>query len=169
MAPSNRILLNKQKNKDRVRRSRNISRILRIQEFHTRQRVESTTNVDNLQQSGTSEPTLSAEMKIRKWAIKHNITRIAMYELLQILISIGLTYLPSDPRTLLKTPQNIPIIDQANGKVWYCGIQNNLRRIFNALNEDLDVSLNFNIDGIPLFNSAKHEFWPILANVYHSK
>lgn len=149
---------------NRMHRSRRISNSLRNQEIVIRERVQNS----NLHhpQNAAEDPQPSTEMKLRLWAVKHNITRIAMSELLKILISIGLTYLPHDPRTLLETPQNIQLHDRANGKVWYCGIENNLRRIFHTLNEDLNVLLNFNIDGIPLFNTAKHEFWPILANIY---
>lgn len=154
---------------DRMRRSRNILKSLRNQELEVQKRVERSKVVDNIQRDSITEnPEPSTEMKLRLWALKHNITRIAMGELLKILISIGLTYLPSDPRTLLETPTTIQLESLANGKFWYCGIRNNLRRIFNALKEDIIVALNFNIDGIPFFNSAKHEFWPILANI-HSK
>lgn len=152
----------------RMRRSRHISKSLRKQELEIHQRVQNSRNVQNSQRDVPKDQQLPVDMKFRLWAIKHNITRIAMSELLKILISIGLNYLPTDPRTLLETPQNIELKDLANGKVWYCGIANNLRRIFSTLNESINVSLNFNIDGIPLFNSAKHEFWPILANI-HSK
>lgn len=119
----------------------------------------------NIQQNSAENAQPSIEMKLRLWALKHNITRIAMTELLKILISIGLNYLPSDPRTLLETPQSIQLESLANGKVWYCGIEKNLCRIFNSMKKDIEISLDFNFDGIPLFNSAKHEFWPILANI----
>lgn len=150
---------------NRMRRFRAISHNLQNQALEIHNRVHSLRNVHSIQRNAAENVQPSTEMKLRSWALRHNITRIAMNELLKILISIGLTYLPSDPRTLLETPQSIQLKNLANGNVWYCGIENNLRRIFNTLKEDIEVSLDFNFDGIPLFNSAKHEFWPILANI----
>lgn len=101
--------------------------------------------------------------------LQHNITRNALCDLLKILISFGLTWLPSDARTLLETPRNVEIIDAANGKLWYSGLENNLRKIFRTLSNDIELILNFNVDGIPLYNSAKKEFWPILTNAHSMK
>lgn len=108
----------------------------------------------------------SLEEKLRLWSHKHNITKMALNDLLQVLISFGLTMLPKDSRTLMLTPRNLEINDVANGKLWYQGVENNIRRLFHELEEDLTLFLNFNIDGIPLFNSSRTEFWPILANVH---
>lgn len=113
-----------------------------------------------------SKEEISAEMKIRMWAIKHNITRNALCDLLKILISIGLTWLPSDARTMLKTPQNIKVKNVANGQMWYSGIKNNLCRILKTIDRSIKLELNFNVDGLPLFKSSRHEFWPILANLH---
>lgn len=156
-------------NNRRIRRFRQISNSLRNQVHVVNRVMQNSRNVENILQDGSEVQQHSAEMRLRLWAVKNNISRIAMGELLKILISIGLTYLPCDPRTILKTPQNIQLLNQANGQVWYCGIGNNLRRIFSTLKEEISVSLNFNIDGIPLYNSAKHEFWPILANIHSKK
>lgn len=150
---------------NRMRRFRAISNSLKNQELEINSRLHSSRNVHNIHQNAAEDSQPSTEIKLRLWAVKHNITRIAMNELLKLLISIGLNYLPSDARTLLETPQSIQLESQANGKVWYCGLKNNLCRIFNSPKDDIEISLDFNFDGIPLFNSAKHEFWPILANV----
>lgn len=104
--------------------------------------------------------------KIRTWSITYNITQRALSELLKILPTFGVSWLPSDARTVLRTPQNIELVESANGKLWYNGIRNNVQKIFEGINEDLTVDLNFNIDGIPLYNSSKKEFWPILANIH---
>lgn len=77
-----------------------------------------------------------------------------------------MTYLPSDARTVMRTPKNIEIVEKANGKLWYNGIRINLQKIFEFVNKDIQIQLNFNVDGIPLYNSSKKEFWPILANIH---
>lgn len=109
---------------------------------------------------------LSLEEKLRVWSHKHNITRMAMNDLLNILIFFGFTMLPKDSRTLMLTPRNIEIKDVANGRLWYNGVESNIRRIFRTLEENLTLFLNFNVDRIPLFNSSKTEFWPILTNLH---
>lgn len=38
--------------------------------------------------------------------------------------------------------------------------------IFGNLKSNLRLSLCFNMDGLPIFTNSKHEFWPILANIY---
>lgn len=106
--------------------------------------------------------------KIRMWAITYNIIQRALSELLKILPTFGVTWLPSDARTVMRTPQNINIVELANGKLWYNGIKSNIQWIFSCISENLELELNFNIDGIPLHNSSKKEFWPILTNI-HSK
>lgn len=108
----------------------------------------------------------SGSTKLRVWAVKHNITRNALTELLKILISFGLTWLPSDSRTLLQTPRFTQLVNVANGQQWYNGIEKNIRQIFWEAKKDLQLVLNFNIDGLPIFDSAKKEFWPILGNIH---
>lgn len=115
-----------------------------------------------------SKDVISAEDRIRLWAIKHNITRNALCELLKILISFGLTWLPADARTLLRTPKTVEIKSRANGKVWYSGIKRNLHQLLRNVNQSISLELNINVDGVPLFKGSRHEFWPILCNV-HSK
>lgn len=104
--------------------------------------------------------------RIREWAITHNITQHALSELLKILPTFGVSWLPLDARTVMKTPQNIKLVQCANGKLWYNGLRNNIQRIFEFVGQNLAIELNFNIDGIPLYNSSKKEFWPILANIH---
>lgn len=103
---------------------------------------------------------------LKQWAIEYGITRRALSALLKILISAGLWYLPSDSRTLLKTPRNVPIVDMCGGKYWYGGLRKNIERLFSGIKENLSINLSFNIDGLPLFKSGKTNFWPILAHTF---
>lgn len=48
-------------------------------------------------------------------------------------------------------------------------MKKNLNMIFANLNRDLVIHINFNMDGLPLFNSSKYEFWPILANIFGNR
>lgn len=102
--------------------------------------------------------------KLRAWSIEYNIARRALNDLLKLLVSFGLD-LPIDSRTLMQTPKSVNISDVANGKFWFNGLECNLRRILNKVNRDMNISLNINIDGLPLFNSSKIQMWPILINL----
>lgn len=150
----------------RVRRHRSILRIRQSQNSEIRDQIENPSNITNFE---TSADATSALTKLNRWAIRNNIAHNAVSELLKILVSIGLTWLPMDARTFLKTPQQVQIENVANGNLWFLGIQNHLLRIFHNLNMNLKLELNFNIDGIPLFKCARKEFWPILANIHGIK
>lgn len=106
--------------------------------------------------------------KLRIWAVNNNITRNALSELLKILISFGLTWLPADSRTLLETPNHTNVVSLANGHMWYNSIEKNIRLIFAKLKRSFELLLNVNVDGIPIFKSSKKQFWPILANFHGS-
>lgn len=60
----------------------------------------------------------STEEKLRSWVFKHNITKSAVSDLLKILISIGMTWLPKDSRTFTSTPRNVNIATLTNGHLW---------------------------------------------------
>lgn len=138
-------------------------RALRKQQSLNQNEGETTTVPQN---EGETTTVHSGEVKLRIWALKHNITRDALCDLLKILISIGLNWLPADGRTLLETPKEIELKDSANGKLWFNGVRSNICQIFKNLNSDLRLRLNFNVDGLSPHKSNKHEFWPILANIH---
>lgn len=154
---------NKYKNKKlRARRRRILAASLKKQENEVKNR----SNCVQLDVSSESaDGCESGNLKLRMWAIKHNITRNALCELLKILVYFGLTWLPLDARTLLETPKHVQLVNLSNGTVWYNSIEKCLREIFSKLDRNLVLKLNFNIDGIPLYDSSKKEFWPILANI----
>lgn len=61
----------------------------------------------------------TTEEKLRCWVFKHNISKCAVSDLLKILISIGINWLPKDSRTLLSTPRHVEISALSNGNLWY--------------------------------------------------
>lgn len=60
---------------------------------------------------------------------------------------------------------NFGINSVANFIYRYNGIRKNLQMIFGNANSNMQINLCFNMDGLPLFNSSKYQFWPILASV----
>lgn len=127
-------------------------------EVHTNNQCE-----QNQSKQLQSNPILT---KLRHWAFEHKITTRAINDLLKILITCGFSWLPADYRAFSKTPRNVEINQIANGKFWYNGIKKNLCSIFTTIDRDVVASININVDGLPLFNSSKIQFWPILASIH---
>lgn len=103
--------------------------------------------------------------KIKLWAIQHCITKRALNELLSILILYGFEFLPKDSRTLLQTPTSVDIRELSSGHLWYYGLQNCLKLIFQNIKRNATINLDFNFDGVEIFKSSKKCFWPIIASV----
>lgn len=101
--------------------------------------------------------------KIKLWSVKHCITKGALNDLLSILIIFGFNFLPKDSRTLLKTPTTVDIRNLSDGALWYHGIQKSLQFIFHKIRYSVvdTIHLDFNFDGVALFNSSNKSFWPI--------
>lgn len=49
--------------------------------------------------------------------------------------------------------------------MWYRGISKNLEQIFQKINNDISIYLDFNFDGVSLFNSSSKCFWPIIVSI----
>lgn len=165
-----KIIKNTEKHKklrNRVRLFRSGNQILRQESdaVHNLIKMKSKINIfDSQHEKGCENSKKNLRDKLRSWAIAFNITRRAISALLKLLNSFELN-LPKDSRALLSTPKTIMIEKRAGGNWWYYGVKHNLIMIFAQLNRDITVQLNFNIDGLPLFNSSHISLWPILANI----
>lgn len=89
-------------------------------EINSQSNIDSTNAAQQPQQTQTDEIVVkqTTEEKLRCWVFKHNITRSAISDLLKILISIGMTWLPKDSRTFLSTPRNVEISTLSIGHLW---------------------------------------------------
>lgn len=159
------------KNRKRVQFHRKWKKLLKQREDEIRlkianQIVDSTSESFNLKDHEQSKQ-ISLEDKLKSWATNNNISMRALDKLLEILISAGHKSLPRCYRTLLKTPRNIEINNSLiSGKYWYRGVAECLKVVFSKLNKNLSIKLKFNVDGLPIFNSSKFQFWPILASIH---
>lgn len=114
---------------------------------------------------------LNFRSDLKKWALAHNITHMALKDLMMIVrkrfvgTDASSTILPEDPRTLLQTPPIITIVSLPDGEYWHYGLKKCLEKIFCKVNKPIMISVMINIDGLPLFKSSKTEFWPILFNI----
>lgn len=74
--------------------------------------------------------------------------------------------MPTDYRTLQRTPKSVEIFSAGGGQYWYNGIENNLKLIFSKLDKNISIQMSFNVDGLPIFKSSQRSFWPILGNIH---
>lgn len=134
------------------------------------QRIELNNQIDEDELDyGRDEKLQSYKLQeqIKTWANKHNITHVALKDLINILKENFDIIFPQDPRTLLKTPKTVHLNKIDNGYYWHNGIKACLQNAFNNLASNILISININIDGLPVFNSSKFEFWPILFNIHN--
>ncbi len=107
------------------------------------------------------------EEQLAAWATKHQCSRAALNEMLEILRGHG-HRLPKDGRTLLGTPTRVVSVNKCGGQYIYFGIESGLLRdlsqgVFQP--PDGILKLDVNIDGVPLFKSSNIQLWPILCKV----
>lgn len=155
--------------RERVRKHRKFNKIKEIHEENVRDmNLKEQSNVDNSEQTNIHEnkSDFDIEEELKYWAVKHKITKRAINDLLAILVLAGFTCFPKDSRTLMKTPTNVDIRPLSSGKLWYNGIGNTLTRVLGNCNHDMTIHLNFNFDGLPLFDSSVLQFWPILCSIH---
>lgn len=105
---------------------------------------------------------------LRNWALQFGISHLALCSLLKIIeMRVGENCVPQDARTLLQTHRNVIPVQalSGGGEYWHNGLTKCLSNAFQNLKKPISISLNINIDGIPVFNSSKVSFWPILSNI----
>jgi hypothetical protein len=109
--------------------------------------------------------------KLKNWSILHGVTMSAMQDLLGILHSYH-SCLPSDARTLRGTPRTIELKNFTQGGSYYhFGVKACIDKMYEAglIDVSHSLSLQFNIDGLPIFKSSSFQLWPILMIVKEAK
>lgn len=120
----------------------------------------------NDEEYNIQEKKLSMMEELKNWSLQNRITHTAVSQLLVLLSKHGIKHLPKDCRTLLRTPRTIFIRQMGpSGEFWYGGIKQCLLDALSDVQESIQISLNFNIDGLPISRSSKFQFWPILVNI----
>lgn len=102
------------------------------------------------------------------WAIKHQISHIALRTLLQTLKQHScFSKLSIDARSLLKTPRKQREMRIVTPGIYYhFGLLNSILDMLTAVKDNIDcVKITINIDGLPLSKSSSQQFWPILGSV----
>lgn len=111
----------------------------------------------------------SFENDLRVCFAKHHASQNLINDMLSILRKQGHKTLPVDARTLMRTPRNRNefIISIKPGNYIHFGIAESLKHTI--LNSNCEVpktiSLNINVDGLPIAKSSGSQLWPILGDV----
>lgn len=104
--------------------------------------------------------------ELRSWAVSFNIAHSALKVLFENLNNRIPNIVPQDPRTLLKTYQTVIMTKVGHGDYWHHGFEFCSKQILTHEPNCPDrISLNVNIDGLPIYRSSRNEFWPILFNI----
>lgn len=103
---------------------------------------------------------------VREWALEAG--HLSMKKLNDLLNRLHVVFprMPRNYKTLLHTPVHINVVEFDDGcKFWYKSILTNLNAM--DLREYFQrydcIKIDVNIDGLPLFQSSKKKFWPILG------
>ncbi|KAB0792677.1 hypothetical protein PPYR_14636 [Photinus pyralis] len=107
--------------------------------------------------------------QISEWVFKHNITLSALSDILKIFKNGGdYNNLPSDGRTLLKTPRCV-LKELVNpGEYYHFGLLNCIERLLAKykLSHSLKlVEIYVNVDGLPISKSSSSQLYPILCSL----
>lgn len=109
--------------------------------------------------------------QLRMWAVYHSIPQKALTALLKLLRSHPChSGLPSDARTLMRTPRSgQEIVDVPPGKYIHFGVTAGLTCALCSAHTAHKISLSFSIDGLPVSRSSRAELWPIQCLIQNER
>ncbi|KAK4877644.1 hypothetical protein RN001_010150 [Aquatica leii] len=107
-------------------------------------------------------------IQLQSWALRHNITHVAINDLLCI-FKTPIPNLPSDARTLLGTKRTVVTTKVEPGLYYHFGLEYCLKKNVNNLSDSNitlnTIEININVDGLPLYKSSNSQVYPILCNI----
>lgn len=125
--------------------------------------------IDNEEASSTHHFSHAFRMSkfLQRWALQYKVPVQTLAPLFAQLNEVYCTRLPKDPRTLLGTRHKEPqqLLEMSGGSYWHQGFEKCINHSFSRMQTPMAISININIDGIPIYNNGSSQFWPILFNV----
>lgn len=124
------------------------------------------------------ETPLSFREQLASWAVLPGVFHVHVNKLLAILKTHPChSDLPSDVRSLLKTPRKIAIKKMPPGEYFSFGVLAGLRTVLSFISfppatesESIYIEIAINVDGLPIFsNSSNKQLWVILGLVRNVK
>jgi len=115
---------------------------------------------------------LNLNETLRSWVNHNKISQTATQQLLKILIPHH-PQLPRHQRTLLRTATDISLDKIAGGDYSYISLHRVLPIVLKKAGLTMQhlqdcnnqLKLQFNVDGVPVFNSVNYSIWPILGSL----
>lgn len=106
--------------------------------------------------------------ELREWSLVNNVTSKATTSLLKLLKKHScFSALPADSRSLLSTRRNFVKRDVPPGTYVHFGLERGLLNYVKHVKIVPDLlSVLISVDGIPISDSSKSDYWPILASIY---
>lgn len=112
--------------------------------------------------------TYNIQDQLRIWSCEYNVPASTTTALLKILRQ-HIKDLPTDARTLLRTPTSTITCNCGKGHYFHYGLEKALRmELKSGVNVDDIINININIDGLPLTKSSQCQLWPILGQINNS-
>lgn len=108
---------------------------------------------------------------LTRWALQHNISHVAVNDLLKILSPYHPT-LPVDSRSLLHTPRNIIDIKVVfPGQYYHFGVKKGICKLLSKVSLqkpfiNKTIKLLVNIDGLSISDSSSSQLYPILISIF---
>ncbi|KAG0444568.1 hypothetical protein HPB47_013649 [Ixodes persulcatus] len=106
---------------------------------------------------------LSAAEEFAVIAGKHNLTHTSMNAILDFCRRRGISELPRDARTVMKTERKAKL--DSSGTFIHFGLAEGIREALGPGPVPQELKLQGNIDGLPLFKSSQLGLWPILCRI----
>lgn len=136
--------------------------------------MNSKNNVDNMDLVNSIFEDIQSpdqfQVVLRLWSLKYNIKNKALTALLKILRTNKHPDLPSDARTLKHTPREIVSREVEPGRYWHFGTKRMIETLRSTgIHLPSELTININIDGLPISRSSKSLFWPILGKFVEMK
>lgn len=109
---------------------------------------------------------------IRQWTLEGGSLSMIKLDALLARLHPAFPEMPLSYKTLLATPKHLDVIElENNTQMWYKSIRANLdsmnlREYLQRFNK---ITIDMNVDGLPLSKSSKQKFWPILGKLVGSK
>lgn len=102
--------------------------------------------------------------KLMYWYMKNQPTRQSVEELLKILKEENLD-VPLSLKALMPNSEKAIIKQMSPGFYSHFGIRNQITFHKHLISQDNEITIDINIDGLPLFKSSRVQLWPILIKM----
>lgn len=107
---------------------------------------------------------------LANWAVQEHISQSSLRSLLHGIKKYTCHNcnfnIPSDPRSLLRTPRSTNVSNCSGGQYYHFGLLEGILDVISSSKKNIDhISISVNIDGLPLSKSSSQQFWPILGSI----